>query len=62
MINKELLYKIIGQLIFLEAMLMGCCFVIAFFFHEDDTLAFLESTIISIFAGVVLKLFGHCLS
>lgn len=38
---------------------MGCCFVIAFFFHEDDTLAFLESTIISIFAGVVLKLFGR---
>lgn len=59
MINKELLYKIIGQLLFLEAMLMGCCFVIAFFFHEDDTLAFLESTIISIFAGVVLKLFGR---
>jgi len=58
MINFKLLYKIIGQLLFLEATLMFVCLMIALSYKEDDIFAFTVSTVITILLGLVLKIMG----
>ena len=58
MINFKLLYKIIGQLLFLEASLMIACLMVAFFYQEDDIFAFTVSAFITILFGLVLKIMG----
>lgn len=59
MINKRIIYKILGNLLFMEASLMFWCLVLAFFYEEPDTLAFLVSIILTIFAGFILKYWGR---
>ena len=59
MVNFRLIYKIIGSLLFLLGMLMGCCIIVSFIYHEDDVMAFLISTIFTICCGFLLKYFGR---
>ena len=40
MLNFKLIYKILGQLLFLEALLMSLCLAMALFYREDDAMAF----------------------
>ena len=47
MVNFRIVYKIIGSLLFIEAIFMGWCLAIAFIHHEDDTLAFLLSMLLT---------------
>ena len=56
MVNFRLLSKVLGSLLFVEAFFMTWCLVMAFAFHEDDIVAFLISTLITV-AGALIFLF-----
>lgn len=59
MINLKIVYKILGQLLFLEALLMLACGVMAFCYHEDDAPAFIGAVILTVLFGVILKYGGR---
>jgi len=59
MVNFPLVYKIIGSLLFLLGMLLGICVVIAIYYREDDMMAFLIATILTVCTGFVLKYLGR---
>ncbi len=49
----------LGQLLFLEAVMMAVCLVMALFYQEDDTVAFSVSIAIITFTGFLLKYNGQ---
>ena len=51
MINFRIICKIIGSLLFIEAFFMTWCAAIAFYFHEDDQIAFLMSSLFTFRCG-----------
>lgn len=53
MINWRIIWKIIGQLLFIEAGLLALCMLMSFLYQEDDTPAF--------FIAVVATIIGACL-
>ena len=55
MVNIKLIYKIVGSLLFLLGLLLAICSGLSFFYHEDDIMAFLISTIFTVCCGFVLK-------
>ena len=59
MINFRIIYKVLGGLLFQEAVSMLICMGVALWYGEDDILLFASSAIITIFAGLVLKYFGR---
>ena len=59
MVNWHIISKILGSLLFIEAFIMSWCLVMAFYFGEDDTLAFLMSTLITFGSACVFLYFGH---
>ena len=56
MVNFHIISKIIGSLLFIEALFMACCMGISFTFHEDDIMAFIVSTLFT-FGSAFLFLF-----
>ncbi len=59
MINFKIIYKILGGLLFIEATLMFYCMIMAFFYDEDDSFAFLISDIITLLGGFILNFMGR---
>ncbi len=59
MINLRFIYKILGGLLFQEAVSMLVCMGVALWYGEDDILLFASSALITIIAGLVLKFFGQ---
>lgn len=59
MINFKLVYKVIGSLLFIEAMMMFACLLISVYYSEDDILAFLIAIAITVFAAIGLKYKGY---
>lgn len=59
MLNIKLIYKIIGSLLFLEAVFLLICLGISLFYMEDDMLAFLLSFITIIIGGIVFRYAGR---
>ena len=59
MINYQLIYKILGSLLFLLGVLMLACAGIALFYKEDDIMAFLTSMLFTVCCGFVLKYLGR---
>ena len=59
MVNFRLIYKVLGSLLFLLSTLLFVCAGIAFFYQEDDFIAFVISTIFTACCGFVLKYLGH---
>ena len=59
MINLKLIYKIIGSLLFIEAMMLLVCLGVSVYYHEDDLLAFASSIAISAGTGLILRLFAR---
>lgn len=59
MVNFRLLSKIIGSLLFVEAFFMSWCLVMAFSYHEDDVVAFLMSTLVTLAGGLLFLFFGR---
>ena len=59
MVNFRIISKIIGSLLFIEAFFMGCCAAMAFSFHEDDTMAFMMSTLNTFCGAFIFLFFGR---
>ncbi len=59
MVNFPLVYKIIGSLLFLLGMLLGICVAVSIYYEEDDMMAFLISTLLTVSAGFILKYLGR---
>ena len=59
MVNFRIIYKIIGSLLFIEALFMGWCLAVAFSQHEDDMLAFLLSMLLTFGFGFVFLFMGR---
>lgn len=59
MINIKLLYKILGSLLYLEAAFTAVCLAVAFYYHEDDMMAFTISLVVMLLSGIVLHFMGH---
>ena len=59
MINHQLICKVLGQLLFLEAVLLLVSLGVAMGYQEDDVFAFLVTIFITIGAGLALKWRGH---
>ena len=59
MVNWNIISKILGSLLFIEAFFMSWCLVMAFSFSEDDSLAFLMSTLLTFSAAFVFLYFGR---
>ena len=48
MVNFRIISKIIGSLLFIEAFFMAWCAAMAFYYHEEDQIAFLMSLLITL--------------
>ncbi len=59
MINHKLIYKVLGQLLFIEASLLMLSMLVAFYYQEDDSFAFIVATLSTIGGGLLLKWRGH---
>ena len=59
MVNFRIVSKIIGSLLFIEAFFMGWCLAVAFIHHEDDTLAFLVSMLLTFGSGFLFLFLGR---
>lgn len=59
MINHQLICKVLGQLLFLEAVLLMVSLGVSIGYQEDDVIAFLVTIFITIGAGLALKWRGH---
>ncbi len=59
MVNFSLVYKIIGSLLFLLGTMLGICVAIAIYYGENDMMAFLISTLLTISTGFVFKYLGR---
>ena len=59
MINSKLIYKILGQLLFIEAFLLFISLLVAYYYQQDDIFAFIVATLITIGGGLILKWKGH---
>ena len=59
MINQKLICKVLGQLLFLEAVLILVSLGVSLIYQEDDVFSFLVTIFITIGAGLVLKWRGH---
>lgn len=59
MINYRIIFKVLGTLLYNEAISMLLCMVVALCYEEDDILLFAASAIITVFFGAILRLFGR---
>ncbi len=59
MINFKLVYKIIGQLLFIETAMMLVCTMIAIAYHEDDLLALSISALITVGGAFTFRFWGR---
>ena len=59
MINFRIISKIIGSLLFIEALFMSICAALAFYYHEEDQIAFLISLLITFGGGFLFLLLGR---
>jgi len=59
MLNIKLIYKVIGSLLFIESTMMAFCLIMAFYFGEDDTVAFIISISLILLTAVILKYMGR---
>ena len=59
MVNFRIISKIIGSLLFIEALFMSLCALISFSYHEDDLMAFLISLLITFGSGFFFMYLGR---
>ncbi|MDO4160138.1 MAG: TrkH family potassium uptake protein [Prevotellaceae bacterium] len=59
MIKFKLIYKVIGSLLFIEAMMMFYCFLVSLYYQEDDTFAFIITIAITVLAAIIFKYLGY---
>lgn len=59
MINFKLIYKVIGSLLFIEAVMMFYCLIVSFYYKEDDILAFVITIALVVLTAICLKHKGY---
>lgn len=59
MINAKMIYKIMGFLLFIEAVMILACSGVALFYRESDTDDFLITAGITSFVGIILTFMGR---
>lgn len=59
MVNYRIVSKIIGQLLLLESLFMLICVGVAYFYQEDDVMAFLISMLLTAGGGLLFKYGGR---
>jgi len=59
MVNKKLIYKVLGSLLFLLGSLLLFCAGLSFFYTEDDFMAFLISALVTFSSGFILHYWGR---
>ena len=59
MVNFQLIYKVLGALLFMLGSLLLFCATIAFCYQEDDFVAFLISALFTLCSGFVLRYLGR---
>ena len=59
MIDKSIIFKIIGSLLFIEALLLLTCLFMAIGYQEDDVPAFIITIILTTLTGIVLRYLGR---
>ena len=59
MINLKLIYKIIGSLLFIEAVMLAMCLGVALGYAEHDATAFACSVAVSAGGGLALRMMGR---
>ena len=59
MVNFRIISKIIGSLLFIEAVFMSWCALMAFYFQEDDLMAFLMSLLLTFGSGFFFLYLGR---
>ena len=59
MINFKTIYKVLGTLLYIEAVLMMCCLGVTIYFREDDSFTFITSVCLTLLAAIFLKFLGR---
>lgn len=59
MIDHKIVFRIIGQLLFIEAIMMVVCLVVSLGYGEDDSYAFIVSLLITICGGIGFRYVGR---
>ncbi len=59
MVNYGLIFKVLGSLLFLLAALLLICGGVAFFYQEDDLVAFVISALFTFSSGFIFRYFGR---
>lgn len=59
MINQKIIFRILGFLLYIEALLLLFCSAFGFYYHEDDNVAFTIAGGISILAGAFFSYLGR---
>ena len=59
MVNFRIISKVIGSLLFVEAFFMAWCMGVSYWFHEDDSLAFLLSMAVTAGCAFLFLLWGR---
>ncbi len=59
MINFKLIYKVLGSLLLIEAVMIVGCLGVSIYFHEDDILGFIVSLVLIILMSIGFKYLGH---
>ena len=59
MINWRIIWKIIGQLLVIEAGMMALCMLLSFLYQEDDTPAFFIAVVATIVGACVMHYAGR---
>ena len=59
MVNYGIISKIIGELLFIEAIMLMVCLGTSLFYGEDDMLSFLVSMLVTIIGGLMFRYYGR---
>ncbi len=59
MVNKKLIYKVLASLLFLLGSLLIFCAGLSFLYQEDDFIAFVISTLVTLSFGFILRFMGR---
>ena len=59
MINQKIIFRILGFLLYIEALMLLFCSAFGFYYHEDDNVAFTVAGGISILAGGLFSYLGR---
>lgn len=59
MLNYRIIYKVIGTLLYIEAVMMMWCMGISLYLREDDSMAFIIAVILTLMGGIGLRFLGR---